>query len=105
MSMSSASRNRRQGPRRFIKLKITIEGTDAHGQQFTEDTETRVVSKDGGLFTTTHRLRIGSSLKLQTIDAKFKAEVSVRNARHDAATGAYQVGFAFTEPPKGWVLR
>ena len=61
LSNSSASRNRRKGPRRFLKLKIVISGTDALGDKFIEQTETRVVSKDGGLFTTTKRLRPGTT--------------------------------------------
>jgi len=102
---SSSARNRRQGPRRFLKLKIVVEGTDALGEKFREETETRVVSKDGGLFTTARRLRIGSNVRLMTPDGKFSAEVVIRNSRHDAPTGTYGCGFCFTEPVRGWVLR
>ena len=74
LSNSSASRNRRKGPRRFLKLKIVIDGTDAFGERFNEQTETRVVTKDGGLFTTGRRLRIGQTIRVSTPDAKFSAE-------------------------------
>lgn len=105
LSNSSASRNRRKGPRRFLNLKIVVDGTDAHGERFSERTETRVVSRDGGLFTTTRRLRVGSTVRISTPDAKFSAEAVIRNARHDAQTGTSQCGFSFSEPTPGWVLR
>ena len=105
LSNSSASRNRRKGPRRYLKLKIVVDGTDAFGEKFTEPTETRVVTKDGGLFTTTHRMRIGSSVRVSTPDEKFSAEAVIRNSRHDAQTSTYQCGFCFTESVRGWVLR
>jgi|SRR6185369_12434508 hypothetical protein len=105
LSNSSASRNRRKGPRRFLKLKIVVAGTDVHGEQFTETSETRVVTKDGGLFTTAHRLRIGQNIRVSTPDAKFSAEATIRNCRHDAQTSTYQCGFCFTEAVRGWVLR
>jgi len=105
LSNSSASRNRRKGPRRFLRLKIIVEGADAQGEKFTDHTETRVVTKDGGLFTTPHRLRVGQSLRISTPDRKFSAEATVRNSRHDAQTSTYQCGFSFTEPVRGWVLR
>ncbi len=105
LSNSSASRNRRKGPRRFLKLKIVIDGTDAFGEKFNEQTETRVVTKDGGLFTTGRRLRIGQTIRVSTPDSKFSAEATVRNSRHDAQTNTYQCGFCFTEAVRGWVLR
>ena len=105
LSNSSASRNRRKGPRRFLKLKIVVKGTDALGEAFVEPTETRVVTKDGGLFTTARRLRIGSTVRVSTPDEKFSAEAIVRNTRHDAQTSTYQCGFCFTEGVRGWVLR
>ena len=105
LSNSSASRNRRKGPRRFLKLKIVVSATDAFGDNFTEPTETRVVTKDGGLFTTAHRLRIGSTIRVSTPDEKFSAEAVVRNSRHDPQTSSYQCGFCFTQPVRGWVLR
>lgn len=105
LSNSSASRNRRKGPRRFLKLKIVIEGQDAYGERFTEYTETRVVTKDGGLLITPRRLRVGSTIRLSTPDGKFSSDVVVRNARHDAQTSTYQCGFSFPEPVRGWVLR
>ena len=105
LSNSSASRNRRKGPRRFLKLKIVVSGTDALGDKFIEQTETRVVSKDGGLFTTTKRLRIGQPVRVSTPDAKFSAEATIRNSRHDSQTNSYQCGFCFTEEVRGWVLR
>lgn len=105
LSNSSASRNRRKGPRRFLKLKIVVDGIDALGEKFQETTETRVVSKDGGLFTTAKRLRVGSTVRVSTPDGKFSAEVTIRNARHDAPTGTYQCGFCFTQAVRGWVLR
>ena len=105
LSNSSASRNRRKGPRRFLKLKIVVDGTDAFGERFNEHTETRVVTKDGGLFTTARRLRIGQTIRVSTPDAKFSADASVRNSRHDAQTSSYQYGFCFNEPVRGWVLR
>lgn len=105
LSNSSASRNRRKGPRRFLKLKIVVDGTDVNSEKFSETTETRVVSKDGGLFTTAHRLRIGQNVRVSTPDGKFSAEATIRNSRHDAQTSTYQVGFSFTEAVRGWVLR
>ena len=105
LSNSSASRNRRKGPRRFLKLAIVIDGTDALSEKFSEQTFTRVVTKDGGLFTTARRLRIGSTIRVSTPDAKFSAEAAIRNSRHDAQTNTYQCGFSFTEPVRGWVLR
>jgi hypothetical protein len=105
LSNSSASRNRRKGPRRFLKLKIVVDGTDALGEKFSEQTETRVVTKDGGLFTTTRRLRIGQAVRISTPDAKFSADATIKNNRHDAQTSTYQCGFAFNEAVRGWVLR
>ena len=105
LSNSSASRNRRKGPRRYLKLKIVLSGSDALGETFTETTETRVVTKDGGSLVTTRRLRIGSSLRVSTPDGKFNAPATIRNARHDAASGTYQCGFSFEEDVHGWVLR
>ncbi|HQR39497.1 MAG TPA: hypothetical protein PLF26_13975 [Blastocatellia bacterium] len=105
LSNSSASRNRRKGPRRFLKLKIVVDGTDAQGEKFRESTETRVASKDGGLFITTRRLSVGSSVKISTPDGKFSANASIRNSRHDVTTSTYQCGFCFTDSVNGWVLR
>ena len=105
LSNSSASRNRRKGPRRFLKLKIVVDGTDALGEKFNEQTETRVVTKDGGLFSTAHRLRIGQSVRVSTPDLKFSAEATIKNSRHDATTNTYACGFAFNEAVRGWVLR
>jgi hypothetical protein len=105
LSNSSASRNRRKGPRRFLKLRIVVDGTDALGDRFNETTETRVVTKDGGLFTTARRLRIGQTIRVSTPDAKFSAEATIRNSRHDAQTSTYQCGFSFNETVRGWVLR
>ena len=105
LSNSSASRNRRKGPRRFLKLAIVIAGTDALSEKFTEQTNTRVVTKDGGLFTTARRLRIGSTIRVSTPDAKFSADATVRNSRHDAQTNTYACGFSFNEAVRGWVLR
>jgi hypothetical protein len=105
LSNSSASRNRRKGPRRFLKLKIVVDGVDALGEKFKEQTETRVVTKEGGLFTTARRLRIGQTLRVSTPDAKFSAEATVRNNRHDPQTNTYQCGFCFDADVRGWVLR
>ena len=102
---SSTSKNRRQGPRRYLNLKIVVDGTDAFGEKFSERTETRVVTRDGGLFITGRRLRVGSSVTISTPDAKFSAEAVIRNSRHDAQTGTYQCGFSFSEQVTGWVLR
>ena len=105
LSNSSASRNRRKGPRRYLKLKVVLSGNDAMGEAFSETTETRVVTKDGGSIVTTKRLRIGSGVRIATPDGKFNAQATVRNARHDAATGTYLCGFSFEEDVHGWVLR
>jgi len=105
LSNSSASRNRRKGPRRFLRLKIVISGTDALGEKFEESTETRVASKDGGLFLTSRRLKVGQPIHIATPDGKFSAEATVRNSRHDATTSTYQCGFCFPDSVRGWVLR
>ncbi|MBK6313905.1 MAG: hypothetical protein IPF53_06165 [Blastocatellia bacterium] len=105
LSNSSASRNRRKGPRRYLKLKIVLSGSDALGETFTETTETRVVTKEGGSLITTRRLRIGSTLRVSTPDGKFNAPATIRNSRHDAHTNTYQCGFCFEEDVHGWVLR
>ena len=76
LSNSSASRNRRKGPRRFLKLAIVIDGTDALSEKFTEQTSTRVVTKDGGLFTTARRLRIGSTIRVSTSSIPHAARAS-----------------------------
>jgi hypothetical protein len=104
-SNSSASRNRRKGPRRYLTLKIVLDGTDAFGERFSDTATTRVVTKDGGLFITARRLRIGSTVRISTPDARFSAEAVVRNSRHDAQTNTYQCGFSFSEPVDNWVLR
>lgn len=105
LSNSSASRNRRKGPRRFLKLKIVLSGTDALGESFSEKTETRVVTMEGGSLVTSRRLRIGSTVKISTPDSKFNAAATIRNARHDAANNTYQCGFSFEGEVRGWVLR
>ncbi|MCC6745152.1 MAG: hypothetical protein IT175_14920 [Acidobacteria bacterium] len=105
LSNSSASRNRRKGPRRYLKLKIVLSGSDALGESFTESTETRVVTMDGGSFVTSRRLRIGSTVRISTPDGKFNAPAAVRNSRHDAPSSTYTCGFSFEEEVHGWVLR
>ena len=104
-SNSSASRNRRKGPRRYLNLKIVVDGTDAFGERFSDHVATRIVTRDGGLFITSRRLRIGSTVRVSTPDAKFNAEAVIRNSRHDTQTSTYQCGFSFSEPVENWVLR
>ncbi len=55
----------RRSPRAMVKIPVVIKGTDKHGFEFEEETETFVVSKFGARVFTVHELEEDCLLKLR----------------------------------------
>jgi hypothetical protein len=55
----------RRSPRAMVKIPVVLRGTDQHGYEFEEETETFVVSKFGARVFTVHELAEDAVLELR----------------------------------------
>lgn len=96
---------RRRSARIPLKVPLVIEGTDAEGNHFREQTETENVSLQGACLKTVHKMAHGSLLKISAVKFPFKATACVRLVWLDEVDGVLKMGIEFTDNAQNWILK
>jgi hypothetical protein len=81
----------RRSPRAMVKIPVIIRGTDKHGYEFEEETETFVVSKFGARVFTVHEL----ALRLKSSEEWSQFRIAWLGRQEDDSLG--QIGLEFIQ--------
>jgi PilZ domain len=96
--------DRRKAYRLSIRMKLRIEGTNALGQPFVEDTETLNVSVEGTGFYTRLELSVGQAVVI-SVPEKCRINGRVAWMGKKNAEGFQEVGVQLLPPLTGWVIK
>ncbi len=92
-------RRERAGERQPIRFKVVVEGRDNHGESFSEETETELVSRCGARVFLAHAMSTGETIRLRTPfhDHTLTAQVT---ACYKGLDNRQRAGFKLLDPPK-----
>lgn len=94
---------RRQGPRRFLLVRLNVRGRTRTGEFFEESTMSEQVSVDGGCFCSWMHWDIGSRITISSTDQSFIEDAVVRSVR-PSQDGSWKIGFQFLNVVPDWIL-
>jgi hypothetical protein len=96
----------RRSTRLSVAVPISITGTDATGNAFSEHTFTLSVNKHGAEIATSHELAPGSEITIENISAGRRGQAKViRRLEKRSANSPYEVSVELLEPENIWDLR
>ena len=92
-------RRERSGERQPIRFKVVVEGRDNRGEEFSEETETELVSRCGARVFLVHAMSAGETIRLRTPfhDRLLTAQVT---ACYKGLDNRQRAGFKLVDPPK-----
>lgn len=99
----TVANDRRQGPRRFLLVPLSVRGQTRSGEFFEESTISEQVSVSGGCFCSELSWDVGSRIVISSKDQTFIEDAIVRNVRC-SPDGRWRVGFQFLDFVPDWVL-
>lgn len=85
-----------------ITIKLTLEGRDQNGEQFTEEVYTEDVSRRGVCVRLSRQLGVGEIIKLTGLDGQFQVEGVIKYSH--LSDGECRAGVHFLAAPKRWVV-
>jgi hypothetical protein len=97
---------RRAEPRVTLQLPVSLYGMDKWGDDFSEDTVTENVSRQGACVETIHELELGTVIELSAFKGRFHAQARVTIVwSRKSQSGKYRVGLRFVESSENWIVQ
>ena len=92
-------RQERFGERHPVRFKIVVRGRNSHGESFSEETETELISRRGARIVTSQTVATGEQIEIQTPfhDRTLTAQIT---ACYRGVDNRWRVGFKLIDPPR-----
>ncbi len=97
--VSRSLRQERDGERHPVRFKIVVAGKDSAGRDFTEETETELISRRGARVVSRHSPRVGERLTLRTPFHGRPLSATVTSC-YRGADNKLRFGFKLLDPPR-----
>jgi len=88
----------RRSERALLRIPIRVEGEDADGNAFAEDTSTLVVNRSGGLIIAAHALKPGTTVKITNLKNRASSSFQVVTRSSRSLSGTPEWGVKSLQP-------
>jgi diguanylate cyclase (GGDEF)-like protein len=97
--LSRKIRKERDGDRHRVRFKLLVAGRNNHGESFTEETETELISRRGARIVSSHTLATGEQIELRT-PFHGRPLVAQITSCYRGVDNRWHVGFKLVDPTR-----